>query len=84
MARVVIYRTTYCGYCEMAKRLFESLGVDFEEIDVTDDHETRLELVERTGLRTVPQIFIDGESVGGFDDVKKLQREGKLDEMLGL
>ena len=84
MADVIIYRTNYCGYCDMAKRLFMELGVEFEEIDVTSDHNMRVKLVEMTGgRRTVPQIFIDGISVGGYTDVAALQRSGKLDEMLG-
>ena len=84
MAEVIIYRTTYCGYCDLAKRLFASLGVPFTEIDVTHDVEMRRKLVEVTGgRRTVPQIFIDGVSVGGYTDVATLQRKGKLDAMLG-
>lgn len=83
MAEVIIYRTTYCGYCDMAKRLFTDLGVEFTEIDVTHDPEMRSKLVEMTGgRRTVPQIFIDGVSVGGYTDVAALQRSGELDEML--
>lgn len=82
MADVKIYRTTYCPYCNMAKRLFEDLGVDYEEIDVTDDDQKRQQLVEETGMRTVPQIFINGESVGGYSDVKELQDAGKLEQLL--
>lgn len=83
MAEVIIYRTTYCGYCDMAKRLFTDLGVAFEEIDVTTDAEMRNKLVQMTGgRRTVPQIFIDGLPVGGYTDVAELQRSGKLDELL--
>jgi len=85
MANVVIYRTTYCPYCDMAKRLFQKMGVEFQEIDVTNDPETRLSLVERSGgRRTVPQIFIDDVSVGGYTDVEALKKSGKLNEMLGL
>ena len=82
MADVKIYRTSYCPYCDMAERLFSEMGVDFEEIDVTHDDEVRKELQERTGMRTVPQIFIDDEAVGGFDDVRALKSSGKLEEML--
>ncbi len=83
MAEVIIYRTTYCPYCDMAKRLFQNLGVAFKEIDVTHDPDMRLKLVEMSGgRRTVPQIFIDGISVGGYTDVAALQKSGKLDEML--
>lgn len=84
MANVTIYRTQYCPYCDRAERLFDSLDVDYEEIDVTEDDETRQELVDRTGQKTVPQIFIDGESVGGYDDVKALKDSGELQDMLDL
>jgi glutaredoxin 3 len=83
MADVKIYRTTYCPYCNMAKRLFQDMGVDYEEIDVTTNDEMRHKLVEETGMRTVPQIFVNGESVGGYTDVKALKDSGKLQEMLG-
>ncbi len=83
MAEVIIYRTTYCPYCDMAKRLFQDLGVEFDEVDVTNDSEMRHKLVGITGgRRTVPQIFINGESVGGYTDVAALQKSGELDEML--
>ena len=82
MADVVIYRTNYCPYCDMAERLLENMGVDFEEVDVTNDPETRRELVDRTGRKTVPQVFINGESVGGFDSLRALKSEGKLEAML--
>ena len=82
MAEVTIYRTKYCPYCDMAERLFEKMGVEFEEIDVTNDDETRRELRERTGMRTVPQIFIDGENIGGFDQAREMKATGELDELL--
>ncbi len=83
MADIVIYRTEFCPYCDMAEQLFDDLGVDYEEIDVTTDAETRQKMVEKAGgKKTVPQIFIDGESVGGYDDVRALQKSGELDELL--
>lgn len=82
MSDVKIYRTQYCPYCNMAERLFDELGVEYEEIDVTHDDEKRAELVETTGMRTVPQIFIKGEPVGGYTDVRALQKSGELAEML--
>ena len=85
MADIVIYRTEYCPYCDMAKRLFDEIGVSYEQIDVTNDAEARAELLERTGgKRTVPQIFINGQSVGGFTDVQALKRTGELDKMLAI
>ena len=84
MAEVIIYRTNYCPYCDMAKRLFDEMGVDYEQIDVTSDAEGRKKMMELSGgKRTVPQIFIDGKSVGGFTDVRALRASGELDKLLG-
>ena len=82
MAEVIIYRTQFCPYCDMAKRLFDEMGVDYEQIDVSDDAEAREQLIERTGQRTVPQIFINGKPVGGYTDVRALKTSGELDELL--
>lgn len=84
MTEVKIYVTEYCGYCRMAERLLNEMNVPFEEIDVTHDPAERKMLVERTGQRTVPQIFIGGEPIGGFTNLKSLKDSGKLNEMLGL
>lgn len=80
---VKIYTTPYCPYCVRAKRLLERKGVPFEEIDVANDDQARIELAERTGRRTVPQIFIGQDHVGGSDDLHALEEQGKLDAMLG-
>ncbi len=83
MAKVVIYRTEYCSYCDMAERLFDEMGVDYREIDVTNDAEAREKMVEKSGgKRSVPQIFIDGKSVGGYTDVHALKRSGELAQLL--
>lgn len=83
MKLVRIYTTQYCGYCERAKDLLTRKRVAFEEIDVTDDPQMRARLVELTGgLRTVPQIWIGSSHVGGYSDLSKLDREGRLDAML--
>jgi glutaredoxin 3 len=82
MADVKIYTTTYCPYCVRAKALLNKKGVAFTEIDVTNDQEKRDWLVKETGQRTVPQVFINGASVGGSDDLYALDRAGKLDGML--
>jgi glutaredoxin 3 len=81
-AKVEIYFATYCSYCHRALRLLDSKKVPYERIDVTDDPERRAWLREVTGRRTVPQIFIDGKSVGGSDDLHALDEAGKLDKML--
>jgi glutaredoxin 3 len=85
MARVEIYSTLFCPYCARAKGLLEKKGVDYVNIDVMEDTSKRDEMVERSGGRqTVPQIFIDGESIGGCDELYALDRAGKLDPKLGL
>lgn len=81
MATVEMYTTLTCPSCIRAKRLFASKGVEVTEIDVSFD---RTEMIERAdGRRTVPQIFIDGHGIGGFDDLAALDRTGALDPMLG-
>jgi glutaredoxin 3 len=85
MARVEIYSTMFCGYCARAKSLLDKKGVDYVEIDIIEDSAKRDEMVERAGGRqTVPQIFIDGEHIGGSDDLYALERAGKLDAKLGI
>ena len=84
-AKVEIYTKMFCGYCHRAKRLLSSKGVDFVEYDITMDGVKRDEMRARApGARTVPQIFIDDVAVGGSDDLAALEREGKLDGLLGL
>lgn len=82
MPVVTIYTTGYCSYCTRAKQLLGKKGVAFVEVDVSDDDERRAWLVETTGRRTVPQVFIGERSVGGFDDLAALERAGELDRML--
>ena len=83
MAQVVIYTTSYCPYCTGAKSLLRAKEVVFEEIDVTHDPQRRAEMETRSGRFTVPQIFIDGESIGGYDDARQLDASGELDRLLG-
>jgi glutaredoxin 3 len=79
---VKIYTTTYCGYCVRAKDLLTRKGVKYEELDVTGDDEMRSKLVEMSGQRTVPQIWIGDTHVGGYTDLARLESEGRLDPML--
>lgn len=79
--RVVVYSTTYCGYCVRAKMLLNRKGIAFTEMDVTDDDAKRAWLVTTTGRRTVPQIFIDDKPIGGFDELAALDRAGELDRL---
>ncbi len=82
MAVVEIYTTMTCGSCIRAKRLLAAKGIDVTEIDVSFD---RTAMIERAdGRTTVPQIFIDDQGIGGFDDLAALERDGALDAMLGL
>ena len=82
MARVEVYTTRTCPYCVRAKRLLEERGIPFEEIDVGDDDELRADLIRRTGRRTVPQIFIGGKSIGGFEELYALDSSAELSVML--
>jgi glutaredoxin 3 len=83
MARIILYSTQYCGYCRAAKQLLQRKGLEFEEIDVAFDPDLRAEMVQRAnGMRTVPQIFIHGRHVGGYQELAALDREGKLDDWL--
>lgn len=82
MASVVIYSTTFCPYCVRAKMLLQRKGVAFEEVDVSGDADARQALVARTRQRTVPQIFINDEHIGGCDELYALERAGELDARL--
>lgn len=82
MAAVRVYTTTSCPYCVQAKRLLDRKGVAYEEIDVTGDTERRAEMMRTSGRRTVPQIFIGDESIGGFDELYALEQDGRLDALV--
>ena len=82
-AEVTIYATTFCPYCVRAKQLLERKGVAYKEINLSNEApEVRVELMQRTNHRTVPQIFIKDQFIGGFDQLYALEREGKLDSLL--
>lgn len=82
MNKVRVYSTQVCPYCLRAKLLLKERGIAFEEIDVSGDLETRDWLVKTTGRRTVPQIFIGEEPLGGFDELRELDRSGELQKKL--
>lgn len=83
MAKVEVYTTDYCPYCVRAKQLLDVKGVDYTEVDVSGDDDARIKLVEKAqGRRTVPQIFINDQPIGGFDDMRALEESGKLDALL--
>lgn len=78
-----MYSTGVCPYCQMAERLLKSKGVDaIDKIRVDLDPVRRVEMMEKTGRRTVPQIYIDDTHVGGYDDLAALDRAGRLDPLL--
>ncbi len=79
---VTIYTGNRCAYCSAAKKMLDSKGISYNEINIHEDASKAEEMVERTNRRTVPQIFIGDIHVGGFDDMAELNTEGKLDDML--
>jgi glutaredoxin 3 len=80
---VVMYTTSWCGFCARARRLFEGKGVAFTDIDVEATEGARAEMQHRSGRTSVPQIFVGEQHLGGYDDVKALDDRGELDPLLG-
>lgn len=78
LSKVVLYTTNYCPYCFAAKKFLQSKKVPFEEIDVTGDDAIRDKLLKMSGQMTVPQIFADGRSIGGYQDLVEYYRSGKI------
>jgi glutaredoxin len=78
---IVLYTTTWCGYCERARRILRAHGLAFEDIDVTRDPALRQRVIAETGHPTVPIILIDGDLVGGSDELAELERTGGLDAL---
>ena len=84
MPEILIYTTTICPYCVMAKRLLDKKGASYTEINVGTQTGLREEMMRKTTRRTVPQIYIGAFHVGGFDDLYALEQQKKLDALLGL
>ena len=80
--KVLMYTTAVCPYCQMAERLLRSKGVDIEKVRIDLDPTRRAEMMEKTGRRTVPQIYVGDTHVGGYDDLAALDRAGGLDPLL--
>ncbi len=78
MSRTIVYTTAYCQFCTRAKQLLKARGIPYEEIDISEDAEARSQLVQRTGRRTVPQIFIDERAIGGYEELAALDAAGEL------
>jgi glutaredoxin 3 len=84
MAKITMYSTGVCPFCQMAEKLLRAKGVvAIEKVRVDLEPERRVEMMEKTGRRTVPQIYIGETHVGGYDDLAALDRAGRLDELLG-
>jgi glutaredoxin 3 len=81
MVKVRVYTTAYCSFCDAAKRLLKQRNIPFEEIDVSEDS-ARMALKQRTGWRTVPQIFLDEELVGGYQELAAIDASGELAKRL--
>jgi len=85
MAEVELYTTMYCPYCSRARALLQRKGVAYVDIDIAEEPARRDEMIRRAqGRSTVPQIFINGEHIGGYDDLAALDRAGDLDPKLGI
>lgn len=83
LPKIVIYGTEFCSYCTAARMLLKKKGLGYQDILISRDEDKRREMERLSGGRTVPQIFIDGKPIGGFDDLYSLDQDGRLDEMLG-
>lgn len=81
-AKIIVYTKAQCPYCDWAKQLLQRKNATFQEIRVDLDANQRAEMERLSGRRTVPQIFINDQSIGGFDDLSALDKAGKLDDLL--
>lgn len=82
MSEVIMYSSPNCPYCVAAKKLLADLNVSYQDINIQTDDSLREKMIQLTGRRTVPQIIIDGKSVGGFDDLTVLHKTGELGKLL--
>jgi glutaredoxin 3 len=82
MSDVTVYTTDPCAYCARVKGLLKSRGVEFSEINLARDPAGRVELAEKTGMMTFPQVIVNGELVGGFTETQAAAESGRLDELL--
>jgi glutaredoxin 3 len=82
VADVVMYTTEWCGYCVRAKAFLDARQIPYEEIHLDDDPAFRQHLLDLTGGWTVPQILVDGQPIGGYDELRMLDRDGRLDALL--
>ena len=81
MSQITVYTTEPCGYCRVAKALLNKRGIPYEEINLAKDPEGRAELVKLTGMMTFPQVVIDGDPIGGYQELAQADRAGRLREL---
>jgi glutaredoxin 3 len=79
--RITVYTTTACSFCTRVKRLLDSHGLRYEEVDLARDPETRVALAQRTGMMTFPQVLVDDELLGGFNETEAAARSGRLQQL---
>jgi len=84
MSNIIVYSTAYCPYCVRAKQLLERKGAEYKEFMVDQDPTLMQEMMERSQRRTVPQIFINDQSIGGYDELAQLDAKGELDNLIKL
>jgi glutaredoxin 3 len=84
MKKIIIYSKDYCPYCIKAKNLLTSIGATYEEVDITATPEIIIELAKKSGMRTVPQIFLSDECLGGYDSIAAMHEKGELVGKLGI
>lgn len=82
MKDIIIYTTRFCPFCIRAKQLLKSKGVDYQEVAVDNNSELRQEMLEKSGQRTVPQIWINNQHIGGCDELYELESSGTLNSIL--
>jgi glutaredoxin 3 len=82
MREITVYTTEPCAYCARVKGLLKSRGLDFAEVNLSKDPEGRVELAAKTGMMTFPQVIVEDQLVGGFDETRAAAESGRLDELL--
>jgi glutaredoxin 3 len=82
MGRITVYTTEPCAYCARVKGLLRSRGVEFAEVNLSKDPEGRVDLATKTGMMTFPQVVVDDQLVGGFDEIRAAADSGRLEELL--
>jgi glutaredoxin 3 len=82
MPRILMYTTGWCGYCVRAKALLDAKGIEYSEVNIDDDPAFRAKLLQLTGNWTVPQILLDDRPIGGYTELRRLDLDGRLDELL--